>query len=423
MQDQSIKSRVITYSRLTNFLEYYDFSLYVLLSPILGKIFFDAADNLSAIIYGYITLAVTFFIRPIGGIILGMIGDKKGKLFVLNNTMLIMTVATFSLAFLPGYSQIGVIATIMLLILRSAQCFALAGEYVAAVVISAEQSENLGNKRSIANLVTLGTLGWLSGAVVANIVLFFTNAYEAYYEMIWRAAFFMGGILSATIYYQRTKIAGIATSADLELHDVTKWGKTPLSLKKFKYYVATTLFAGWNGTLFYGLFIYPPVHESISLFGGKLMSVNYTISCMVFFAILMLLLGRIMQFMNNTIHFLHLLFTPFAVLLVYVLITKYGGIVALLGGAALAAYFTAFVMVWTNSVIPHFFEDSTRFKSMAIFYNLGLAMFGGTAPMICTYLQKNYGHFSPFIYLALFSVCSAIITISVSQSIFRKASS
>lgn len=124
-----------------NAMEWFDFGLYSYLAVILGQNFFSSVENDQLkTIFTFATFAIAFLLRPVGGIIFGIIGDKFGRKVVLTTTIIMMAFSTLLIGLLPTYDQIGVWAPILLLLGRVLQGFSTGGEYVGAMVYVAESS-------------------------------------------------------------------------------------------------------------------------------------------------------------------------------------------------------------------------------------------------------------------------------------------
>ncbi|MHB1304297.1 MAG: MFS transporter, partial [Acidiphilium sp.] len=121
-QDNRKLGLVVFASTLGTTIEWYDFFLYGVLTPIvLNRVFFPNLSPALGVVAAYTTFAVGFVSRPIGGIIFGHFGDRLGRKTILVLTLLIMGVSTFLIGLLPGAASIGVAAPLLLLLLRVLQ--------------------------------------------------------------------------------------------------------------------------------------------------------------------------------------------------------------------------------------------------------------------------------------------------------------
>ncbi|MEK6734742.1 MAG: MFS transporter, partial [Pseudomonadota bacterium] len=121
--------KILISSMIGNALEWYDFVLYAQFSAIIGQLFFPSEDRFTSLLATFGVFAVGFVVRPIGGIIFGLIGDKYGRKSALVFSILMMAIPTAMIGFLPTYDQVGIIAPICLTIIRLLQGLALGGGF------------------------------------------------------------------------------------------------------------------------------------------------------------------------------------------------------------------------------------------------------------------------------------------------------
>jgi len=131
--------RLATASSVGTTLEWYDFTVYnTLAALVFNQLFFPSFDPLSGTILAFSTYAVGYLSRPVGGVLFGHLGDKRGRRVVLVLTLVLMGITTALIGLLPTYATAGIASPIMLVMLRFAQGVALGGEWAGAVLISVE---------------------------------------------------------------------------------------------------------------------------------------------------------------------------------------------------------------------------------------------------------------------------------------------
>jgi MFS family permease len=146
-------------------LEYYDFAVYNLLAALVfSRLFFPTVDPLAGTLLAFATYWVGYLSRPLGGILFGRLGDRRGRRYVLVMTLLIMGACTTLIGLLPTYEKIGVLAPILLVALRFAQGVALGGEWAGAVLLSVEHGKDAQRGRN----ASFAQMGPSTGVLVAT---------------------------------------------------------------------------------------------------------------------------------------------------------------------------------------------------------------------------------------------------------------
>jgi MHS family metabolite:H+ symporter-like MFS transporter len=203
---QNAIKKVVYSSLIGATIEWYDFFLYgVVAGIVFNKLYFPSSDPLVSVLLAYVTFAVGFVTRPLGGIIFGHFGDKIGRKSMLILTLMIMGVSTFLIGFLPTYEQIGVAAPILLLLLRIFQGIGLGGEWGGAVLMTYEYAPK--EKRGFyASLPQIGlSLGLcLASGTVALLSSLLTD--DQFLAWGWRVAFLASAGMVAIGMYIRLHV-------------------------------------------------------------------------------------------------------------------------------------------------------------------------------------------------------------------------
>lgn len=187
-------------------LEWYDFLIYgTAAAVILNEVFFPTADPVVGTLAAFASYAIGFLARPLGGLILGNMGDKLGRKKMLLFTIVLMGLATTAIGLLPTYAAIGVAAPILLVLLRLLQGFGAGGEYAGAVVLSVEHGDQ--KKRGAAGAwAPLGfALATLLSAGVFQLAVLLPE--EAFKSWGWRVPFLLGAALLVVGYVIRLRIS------------------------------------------------------------------------------------------------------------------------------------------------------------------------------------------------------------------------
>ncbi|WP_051133516.1 MFS transporter [Nocardia paucivorans] len=215
--------RVVAASMAGTVVEWYEFFLYgTAATLVFGKIFFpDDTSELDAILGAFLTYAVGFAARPLGGVVFGHFGDKYGRKKLLQFSLLLVGSATFLMGCLPTYNQVGYAAPVLLVLLRFLQGFAVGGEWGGAVLLVAEHSP-IRSRGFWASWPQAGVPGGNLLATVVLLVLTATLTEDAFLSWGWRVAFWLSAVVVLIGYYVRTKVtdAPIFVTAQQQAEEV-----------------------------------------------------------------------------------------------------------------------------------------------------------------------------------------------------------
>ncbi|MBU0775269.1 MAG: MFS transporter, partial [Alphaproteobacteria bacterium] len=163
---------VITASALGTVFEWYDFYIYGVLAPIIGRTFFPTDNPTVELLYTLAGFAIGFAFRPIGAALFGYLGDRLGRKYTFLATIILMGVATAGVGLTPSAASIGIAAPIILIVLRIAQGLALGGEYGGAAIYVAEHAPP-GRRGFYTSFIQAGVIG---GFILSLIVVVGTQA-------------------------------------------------------------------------------------------------------------------------------------------------------------------------------------------------------------------------------------------------------
>lgn len=200
---------VIAASSLGTTFEWYDFFVFGSLSPVIAKNFFTALDPTASLLAALALFGAGFFFRPLGALIFGRIGDRAGRKGAFLVTVTLMGGATIGIGLLPTYAQAGVLAPMLLIVLRILQGTALGGEYGGAAIYVAEHAD--AKRRGAAT-------GWIQASAAVGLIgalaaIFFTRSAmgearftDAGWLGGWRVPFLLSAGLLAVSIWMRLKL-------------------------------------------------------------------------------------------------------------------------------------------------------------------------------------------------------------------------
>ena len=217
--------KVITASSVGTMIEWYDFYIFGSLAPIIATQFFPKENPTAAFLATLAAFGVGFVIRPFGAIVFGRLGDLVGRKYTFLLTLLIMGGATFAIGLIPNYETIGILAPILVFVLRALQGLALGGEYGGAAIYVAEHAPE-GKKGYYTSFIqTTATFGlFISLAVILTCKSLMSA--DDFNIWGWRIPFLISIFLVIISYYIRTKMEESPVFKELKAQGKTS--KNPL---------------------------------------------------------------------------------------------------------------------------------------------------------------------------------------------------
>ncbi|MEV4364730.1 MFS transporter [Nonomuraea sp. NPDC049625] len=200
------RRRLFASTMIGNAVEYYDFTLYGTLAAVIASHFFPEGETTAALLAAYVGVALSYFIRPIGAMVLGPLADLKGRRPVLVLTIVLMTVGTAGIGLLPTYAAAGVVAPVLLLTARVVQGLGASVEFTTAANFLLEHEDRRRRNYVLGTLNSTASIGSFLAAGVA-FLLTQTMSTEAFASWGWRIPFLLAIPLSAVAVYIRKRLS------------------------------------------------------------------------------------------------------------------------------------------------------------------------------------------------------------------------
>lgn len=401
----------ITSSSIGNILEWYDFGLFAIYSALFSHLFFPTNQPETALIATLTIFAVGFICRPIGAILFGIMGDKYGRVKTLRLSILMISLPTLLIGFLPTYSSIGIWAPILLMLTRMWQGISLGGEYSGNIIYLAESAPT----QYRATITSLAGTGANLGILLATLVGAVSHGIfsEADFNVwAWRIPYLLSGLLSLSIYFSRLYMR--ETEVFKYLKDKHLLAENPLkvALENNKFEISRTIGLICMGTTFYYFaFIFIPLYFFENRF--SFMQVSTLITClMISMVILVPIAGRICDAVGRKKMFL---FNSFFVMLIvipgfYILQSHY--VVGILFVLILFVIASSLEQGTTSITVVENYPAKARYTGLSLGYNLGNGILGGTAPLICEFLlKKTHFGLAPAIYISVCALITGLVVI------------
>ena len=156
---------------LGNVIEWYDFNLYGYFAVVIAATFFSSSSPFISLLAAYAVFGAGFLARPVGAFVFGYLGDKVGRHYAMNLSIAMMGLATVGMAFLPGASTIGIMAPVLLILLRMIQGLSAGGQFGNLLTITAEDNDYRLKGLNIGITYSISVIGFLLAAFVSVIVI------------------------------------------------------------------------------------------------------------------------------------------------------------------------------------------------------------------------------------------------------------
>lgn len=418
--DESTLRRAIAACAIGNATEWFDYATYGFLAATLGAVFFPSDDPTVQLLSSFAVFAVTFVIRPFGGVFFGPLGDRIGRQRVLATTILLMAGATFLIGLLPGYDAIGIVAPILLVLLRLLQGFSAGGEYGGASTFMVEYAPDE-RRGYYASWLEFGTLtGFIMGAGIVTFLTFVLSQ-EALLSWGWRIPFLIALPLGAVGLYLRTRLED--TPGFRALEDAGEVARSPLRELFTSNWQALLLCGGivivYN-LANYMLLTYMPSYLSenldISETAGLLLlfvAIAFMLALITRVGILSDRVGRKPVLIGAVSGFVVLTYPAFW-------LVSLGSWISTIAGLLIFSLLLVLLLGTLPATLPALFPTRARYAGFAISYNVSTALFGGTAPLVATYLVSSTGNqFMPAFYVMAAAVVSLIPILLMAETAGR----
>jgi MHS family proline/betaine transporter-like MFS transporter len=388
--DRKTLRRVTAAAAAGMFVEFFDYGIYGFFASTIALIFFPSADPTTGLLLAFAVFGLTFFVRPVGGVVCGLMGDRIGRQRTLVIIMALITVSTAMIGLLPSYATLGIAAPILLVVLRLAQGFATGGESAGAMSFVAEYAPP-GERGKLVAFTQLASYCSLLLATLIGTTLAQNLSAADLQSWGWRIPFLLALPLGLVGFYIRSKLEDSPKFQDLRRSDTRS--KNPLRevLSSSRHRRAVLLAIAipvLNGSGYYILFTYMPTYLNTTLKFSIAEGLAVTSCALVVVIAAIPLAGILSDRIGRKPTIVGSAITVAVLgLPCYWLMTRGSVGLAILGAAVLGLVFAGHTGV-VHTVLVELFPTRLRYTAYALGYNIGTAIFGGAAPLLITYLLK-----------------------------------
>jgi metabolite-proton symporter len=413
-----VLKKAIAASAIGNATEWFDYGIYAYGVTYISAAIFPG-DTESATLLALMTFAVSFLVRPLGGLIWGPLGDRLGRKHVLAITILMMSGATLCVGLVPTYDSIGLWAPVLLVLLRMIQGFSTGGEYGGAATFMAEYAPSR-RRGFLGSFLEFGTLSGFSLGALLMLGFSLVLGDDAMHAWGWRLPFLVAAPLGIVGLYLRTRLEDTPVFRELE----EAGEKEENTSTQFK-----DLLAGyWQPILRLGgmvvalnvvnytLLTYMPTYLQKQIGLSADQSLIVPIIGMLVMMVFLPFAGAFSDRVGRKPLWWFSLLGLFIAGVPMFLLMGTSLLGAVVGFAVLGLLYVP-QLATISATFPAMFPTQVRYAGFAIAYNVSTSLFGGTAPAVNDWLVVKTGQpLMPAYYMMAACVIGAIALFKVPET-------
>ncbi|AGF73163.1 MFS transporter [Corynebacterium halotolerans] len=415
----------ITGTVVGNFMEWYDFGIYGYLTVTMTAVFTQGLPEQWRLLAMLLGFAVSYLVRPLGGIVLGPLGDRIGRQKVLYGTMAMMAVATALIGLLPTAAAIGGWALVLLYLLKLVQGFSTGGEYAGAATYVAEFAPD--KRRSyFTSFLDMGSLlGFAAGAAVVALTNWITTSLAgpgAMEDFGWRIPFLTAIPLGIIAVWVRTRLPETpAFENTREDEDVVEpveedqddpYARLNLSgviRHHWRALLTGMALVAATNTVGYALTAYMPVYLEEQVGLGSISAAAVTVPVFAATALFLPVVGKATDRFGHKPVYLAAVISALVLLVPAFIIMNRGTVASVTVALLILGFIYALYIAHSAAALPALFPTASRFSGMGLCYNVAVSLFGGTTPLFTQYLLQKTGlDIVPAFYIMFFSLLAGV---------------
>jgi MFS transporter, MHS family, proline/betaine transporter len=379
-------ARIVAAGAIGNVLEWYDFAIYGYFAAAIGRTFFPLQQQVAQVLAAFGIFAVGYLLRPIGGALIGHIGDRLGRPTALTFSVVAMAVPTFLVGVLPGYEVLGIMAPVLLTALRAIQGLSVGGEYTTSIVFMVERAPP-GRRGLIGAMACCGAAGGILLGSATGAVLAAAMSPETLQSWGWRIPFILGlvvGVAGLLLRRQVQEAPRQGAAERLPFFDVVRDHRALLA--------RLAGLAVFNAVGFYLLFVYIVSWLQLADGVAPAQALDINTASMLLLLAVMLGGGWLSDRVGRKPVLLGATAVAFlaAVPLFWLMHHPNVGL-ALMGQMGFALVIGMFLGA-QPSLMVEATPAAVRCTAVALGYNVTLGLIGGTSPIAATWLVYRTGN-------------------------------
>ena len=410
MKTETVSKRVLWASLIGSSIEWFDYFLYgTVAALVFNQLFFPAEDPAVGTMLAFASFALSFFIRPFGGIIFSHIGDRIGRKKTLVLTLGLMGGATVLMGLLPTYQAIGIAAPFLMVLLRLVQGLGIGGEWGGAMLLAVEYApkERRGFFGSVPQMGV--TIGMLFATLALTVMSMLPD--DVFLSWGWRVPFVLSAVLvfvglwirkgiDETPSFKKNQAAGNVVA--VPLLETLKHHKREVLIAVGAKFVETAPFYIMSTFIVY--------YATKELGFSRTQALNAVTVATVVTTLLIPLMGALSDRIGRKTVYIAgvLMMMAYAFPYFWLLQTRSFSMLIL-------ATVIGFGVIWApttavlGTMFSEIFKSNVRYTGITLGYQIGAALAGGTAPLVATFLLAKFDH--SYVPIALYIIFTGLVSL------------
>ncbi|GAA5630758.1 proline/betaine transporter [Acinetobacter calcoaceticus] len=404
-----------------NFITWFEYAAFGFLAVIIAEVFFPSSSKSFSLLATFAAFASAFMMVPLGAFVFGRLGDKFGRKNILALVIVLMSGSTFAMGLLPSFSAIGVAAPILLVALRMIQGFASGGEPGGATTYLLESAGNNQRAYAVSFMHCSSLLANVSASILVMLLYKFLDEAQML-EWGWRLPFLIAGPIGIIAFLFRRNLDETETFNALKNNNLIS--ESPIR-EAFKFHwkkmLQTAGCMALQAAAFYFTFVYIQTYLSVELNLTPSQSAYSTIICLIVASISVIFFAKLSDKVGRR----PLLFTGalLCILCAYPVFLAFNthNLLLIFAAHSLLGFILTIFMAATGAALVEMFPPQVRYAGYGIGFNLSIAVFGGSAPYLATYLiYITESPTSPALIPILTGIIALITVLTMKETAFKK---
>lgn len=391
------KFHILISTVLGNIMEFYDFAIFGFMLKYMQDIFLPNYDSSTKYILSFLLFSIGFLGRPIGAYLLGKLAEIKGRKYTIALSISLLTLCTTLIGLLPTFQQVGMLAPLLLILLRLAQNISVSVEQIGGALYLIESFPK--NKKYFVSSFMFGTvyLGHIIG-LAAGLILATTLSYDEILQWGWRIPFILSLPIGCFTLYLRLKLAESPLIAERKINNIH------ITFDKKQILSAVCSFVSLSVSAYLTVIYIPNMLHMVSTLSSTQVFGYATIVNFLIFAIATTIgsYADKNHLNGKKIQSIGLVSNIFFAIPIYYLLHN-GSLIQILFAQLLSAFILGIQAGTILGCVYDNYSPTNRLLTLNIGFNIAMTFFGGLSPFIVAYFAKTVHYLAPAIYLMLLS--------------------